>query len=34
MSLCADRDQLVGEQRMKYPGMSKVINGPSERRFR
>ena len=32
--LCADRDRLVGEQRMKYPGMSKAINGPSERRFR
>jgi hypothetical protein len=32
--LCADRDRLVGEQRMKYPGTSKAINGPSERRFR
>jgi hypothetical protein len=32
--LCADRDQLVGEQRKKYPGTSKAINGPSERRFR
>jgi hypothetical protein len=32
--LCADRDQLVREQRIKYPGTSKTINGPSERRFR
>ena len=32
--LCADRDQLVGERRIKYPGTSKAINGPSERRFR
>jgi len=32
--LCADRDQLVGEQRIKYPGTNKGINGPSERRFR
>jgi len=32
--LCADRDQLVGEQRMKYPGTNKVIHGPSERRYR
>ena len=32
--LCADRDQLLGEQRIKYPGTSKAINGPSERRFR
>ena len=32
--LCADRDQLVGEQRIKYPGTNKAIHGPSERRFR
>ena len=31
--LCADRDQLVDEQRI-YPGTNKAINGPSERRFR
>ena len=32
--LCAERDRLVGEQRRKYPGTNKVINGPAERRFR
>jgi len=32
--LCGDRDRLVGEQRKKYPGTNKVINGPIERRFR
>jgi hypothetical protein len=32
--LCADRDQLLGEQRIKYPGTNKAIKGPSERRFR
>jgi hypothetical protein len=32
--LASDRDRLVGEQRKKYPGTSKVINGPIERRFR
>ena len=32
--LCAERDRLVGEQRRKYPGTNKVINGPIERRFR
>jgi hypothetical protein len=32
--LCAERDQLVGEQRRKYAGTNKVINGPAERRFR
>jgi hypothetical protein len=32
--LCAERDRQVGEQRRKYPGTNKVINGPIERRFR
>ena len=32
--LCIERDRQVGEQRRKYPGTNKVINGPSERRFR
>jgi hypothetical protein len=32
--LCIERDRLVGEQRRKYPGTNKVINGPTERRFR
>ena len=32
--LCAERDRLVGEQRRKYPGTNKAINGPIERRFR
>jgi septal ring factor EnvC (AmiA/AmiB activator) len=32
--LCAERDRQVGEQRRKYPGTDKVINGPTERRFR
>ena len=32
--LCAERDRLIGEQRRKYPGTNKVINGPIERRFR
>ena len=32
--LCGERDRLVGEQRRKYPGTNKVINGPIERRFR
>ena len=32
--LCAERDRHVGEQRRKYPGTNKVINGPIERRFR
>ena len=31
---CAERDRLIGEQRRKYPGTNKVINGPIERRFR
>jgi hypothetical protein len=32
--LCIERDRLIGEQRRKYPGTNKVINGPIERRFR
>jgi hypothetical protein len=32
--LCGERDRLLGEQRRKYPGTNKVINGPIERRFR
>ena len=32
--LCDERDRLIGEQRRKYPGTNKVINGPIERRFR
>ena len=32
--LCAERDRLIGEHRRKYPGTNKVINGPTERRFR
>jgi hypothetical protein len=32
--LCGERDRQVGEQRKKYPGANKVINGPTERRFR
>jgi len=31
--LCGERDRLIGEQRRKYPGTNKVINGPTERRF-
>jgi len=30
----SERDRLVGEQRKKYPGTNKVINGQIERRFR
>ena len=30
-NLCAERDKRVGEQRMKYPGTSKVIKGPQMR---
>lgn len=33
-ALCAERDRQVGEERRKYPGTNKVINGPIERRFR
>jgi hypothetical protein len=32
--LCAERDRKVGEERRKYPGTNKVINGPLERRYR
>jgi hypothetical protein len=32
--LCTERDRQLGEQRRKYPGTNKVINGPIERRFR
>ena len=32
--LCAERDRQVKEQRVKYPGTDKAINGPIERRFR
>jgi hypothetical protein len=32
--LCAERGQLVGQDRRKYPGTNKVMNGPAERRFR
>jgi hypothetical protein len=32
--LCLERDRQVREQRVKYPGTDKVINGPIERRFR
>ena len=30
-NLCAERDKRVGEQRMKYPGTSKVIRGAQMR---
>jgi len=32
--LCAERDRQVREQKIKYPGTNKIINGPIERRFR
>jgi hypothetical protein len=32
--LCAERDRQVGEERRKYPGTNKAINGPIEPRFR
>ena len=32
--LAAERDRLVGEARVKYPGTNKAIMGPIERRFR
>jgi hypothetical protein len=32
--LCVERNRKVGEERRKYPGTNKVINGPIERRFR
>jgi hypothetical protein len=31
---CAERDRQAKEQRAKYPGTNKAINGPIERRFR
>jgi hypothetical protein len=30
-NLCAERDKLVGEQRIRYPGTNKVIKGPQMR---
>ena len=30
-NLCAERDKLVGEQRIKHPGTNKVIKGPQMR---
>ena len=30
-NLCAERDMLVGKQRIKYPGTNKVIKGPQMR---
>jgi hypothetical protein len=30
-NLCAERDKLVGEQRIKYPDTNKVIEGPQMR---
>jgi hypothetical protein len=32
--LCAARDRKAGEERRKYPGTNKAINGPTERRLR
>ena len=32
--LCTERDRQLGEQRGKYSGANKVIQGPTERRFR
>jgi hypothetical protein len=32
--LCVERNRKVGEERRKYPGTDKVINGTTERRFR
>lgn len=32
--LCAQRDRQCKEQKIKYPGTDKAINGPKERRFR
>jgi len=29
--MCAERDKLVGEQRIRYPGTNKVIKGPQMR---
>ena len=33
-NLCAERDRQLKEQKLKYPGTDKVINRPSELRFR
>jgi hypothetical protein len=30
-NLCAERDKLVGQQRVKYPGTDKYIRGPQMR---
>jgi hypothetical protein len=30
-NLCAERDKLVGERRIKYQGTNKVIKGPQMR---
>jgi hypothetical protein len=30
-NLCAQRDKLVGEQRIKYPGTNKIIKGSQKR---
>jgi hypothetical protein len=30
-NLCAERDKLVGEQRIRYPGTNKAIKGPQMR---
>jgi hypothetical protein len=32
--LCTERDRHLGDQRRKYPGTNKVLNGPIERRYR
>jgi hypothetical protein len=32
--LCAERERKIGEERRKYPGTNKVINGPTDRRLR
>jgi hypothetical protein len=32
--LIGERNRLVGEERRKYPGTNKAINGTTERRFR
>jgi hypothetical protein len=32
--LCTERDRQIREQKVKYPGTNKTINGPSERRYR
>jgi hypothetical protein len=30
-NLCADRDRLVGEKRLKHPGINKGMRGPQMR---